>query len=196
MCCLIDVSVIISETCFNKPLPSTGFICHNIFSAINGARGYMVKCPCGGGVEYLHRSPASRGRRRKGKSQIWESPTGLGPENDCAGEASSNCKWQSHPLVRESAPPQQTRNCLKVITIWSQAPDGCFIPRETGRLTVGRNIRWIPSAQTFLLVIFSWLDITKWPLPSTLFHRCKDDKTIHFLSLQNADSELVLSTSH
>jgi hypothetical protein len=26
--------------------------------------------PCGGGVEYLHRDPASRRRRRKGKSQI------------------------------------------------------------------------------------------------------------------------------
>jgi hypothetical protein len=26
--------------------------------------------PCGGGVEYLHRDPASRKRRRKGKSQI------------------------------------------------------------------------------------------------------------------------------
>jgi hypothetical protein len=26
--------------------------------------------PCGGGAEYLHRDPASRRRRRKGKSQI------------------------------------------------------------------------------------------------------------------------------
>jgi hypothetical protein len=26
--------------------------------------------PCGGGVEYLHRDPVSRRRRRKGKSQI------------------------------------------------------------------------------------------------------------------------------
>jgi hypothetical protein len=26
--------------------------------------------PCGGGVEYLHRDPTSRRRRRKGKSQI------------------------------------------------------------------------------------------------------------------------------
>jgi hypothetical protein len=26
--------------------------------------------PCGGGVEYLHRDPASRRRRRKGMSQI------------------------------------------------------------------------------------------------------------------------------
>jgi hypothetical protein len=27
-------------------------------------------CPCGGGVEYLHRDPASRRRRRKGKSRV------------------------------------------------------------------------------------------------------------------------------
>jgi hypothetical protein len=29
--------------------------------------------PCGGGVEYLYRSPASRRRRQKGKSRIWDS---------------------------------------------------------------------------------------------------------------------------
>jgi hypothetical protein len=29
--------------------------------------------PCGGEVELLHRDPASRRRRRKGKSQIWDS---------------------------------------------------------------------------------------------------------------------------
>jgi hypothetical protein len=29
--------------------------------------------PCGGGVEYLHCDPASRRRRWKGKSQIWDS---------------------------------------------------------------------------------------------------------------------------
>jgi hypothetical protein len=28
------------------------------------------RSPCGGGIEYLHRDPASRRRRRKGKSQI------------------------------------------------------------------------------------------------------------------------------
>jgi hypothetical protein len=29
--------------------------------------------PCGGGVEYLHRSPATCRRRQKQKSQIWDS---------------------------------------------------------------------------------------------------------------------------
>jgi hypothetical protein len=37
-------------------------------------KGYSQKktrpVPCGGGIEYLHRDPASRRRRRKAKSQI------------------------------------------------------------------------------------------------------------------------------
>jgi hypothetical protein len=46
---------------------------------------------------------------------------------------SSNCKRQTRLLVRESDPHQQTSNCLTVIKILL-APDGCFIPRQTGRL--------------------------------------------------------------
>jgi hypothetical protein len=48
--------------------------------------------PCGGGVEYLHRNPASRRRRRKGKPRIWDSkmwsrlPQNSDPRSDCAGE--------------------------------------------------------------------------------------------------------------
>jgi hypothetical protein len=38
-----------------------------IFRGLSGKAG---SDPCGGGVEYLHRDPASRRRRRKGKSQI------------------------------------------------------------------------------------------------------------------------------
>jgi hypothetical protein len=54
--------------------------------------------------------------------------------------ANSNCKRQTRPLVREGATHQQTRNCLTAIKIWPWAPDGCLKPRQTGRLTVGRNI--------------------------------------------------------
>jgi hypothetical protein len=54
--------------------------------------------------------------------------------------ASSGYKGQTRPVVREGAQHEQTRNCLTVINIWSWAPDGCFIPRQTGRLTVGRNM--------------------------------------------------------
>jgi hypothetical protein len=35
--------------------------------------GAMNSDPCGGGVEYLHRDPASRRRRRNGKSQNGDS---------------------------------------------------------------------------------------------------------------------------
>jgi hypothetical protein len=103
--------------------------------------------PCAGGFEYLNRDPASRRRRRKGKSQIWDSkmwsrvPRDSDPRKTTLVRASSDCKWQSCPLIRETAPYQQTRNCLTVMKIWSWDPDGCIIPRQTGRLTVGRNIR-------------------------------------------------------
>jgi hypothetical protein len=53
---------------------------------------------------------------------------------------SRNCKQQTRPLVREGTPHQYSRNCLTVIKIWTRAPDGYFIPRKIGRLTVGRNI--------------------------------------------------------
>jgi hypothetical protein len=43
------------------------------------------------------------------------SATGLGPENDCPGEG----QQQTRPVVRESAPHEQTRNCLTVTKIWS-----------------------------------------------------------------------------
>jgi hypothetical protein len=81
--------------------------------------------PCGGGVEYLHRDPASRRRRRNGKSQIWDSkirsrvPRGSDPRLTALAKAYNNCKRQTRPLVRESAPHQQTRNCPTVIKIWS-----------------------------------------------------------------------------
>jgi hypothetical protein len=89
-------------------------------------RAYPSKYnPCGGGVEYLHRDPASRRRRRKGKSRIWDNkiwPRVLwdsDPRMTALAKASSNCKRQTRPLVRESAPLQQTRNYPTVIKISS-----------------------------------------------------------------------------
>jgi hypothetical protein len=43
----------------------------------------------------------------------------LDPKMTALPRASNNCKRQTRPLVRESAPLQQTRNCLTVIKIWS-----------------------------------------------------------------------------
>jgi hypothetical protein len=64
---------------------------------------------CGGGVEYLHRDPASRKRRRRGKSQIWDSKVWLrvqrdsDPRKTILASASSIYKSQTRPLVREDA---------------------------------------------------------------------------------------------
>jgi hypothetical protein len=86
-------------------------------------------------------------RRRKGKSQIWDNkiwsrvPRDSEPRMTALAIASNDCKRQTRPLVRERAPYQQTRKNIAVIKIWSYASGGRFIPRQTGRLTVGRNIR-------------------------------------------------------
>jgi hypothetical protein len=46
-------------------------------------------------------------RRQKGKSRIWDSkiwsrvPRDTDPRMNALARASSNCKWQNHPLVRE-----------------------------------------------------------------------------------------------
>jgi hypothetical protein len=85
----------------------------------------LYKRPWGGGVEYLHRSPASRRRRRKWKSRIWKSkiwswvPRDSNPRMTALASTSSNCKRQTRPLVRDRAPHQQTRNGQTVIKIWS-----------------------------------------------------------------------------
>jgi hypothetical protein len=65
----------------------------------------------------LHRDPASRRRRRKGKSQIWDSkmwswvPRDSNPRKIALARASSIYKRQTRPLVREDAPQKQDRNC-------------------------------------------------------------------------------------
>jgi hypothetical protein len=68
---------------------------------------------CGGGVEYLHRSSPASSRRRRKRS--------LESETVKYGHESH---WT------------RTREWFR----W-RGPYGCFIPRQTGRLTVGRNIR-------------------------------------------------------
>jgi hypothetical protein len=76
--------------------------------------------PCGGAFEYLHRDPASRRRRRKGKSQIWDSKIWSRDSNDSDSrkttlvKASSICKRHTRPLVREGAPEKQDHNCQNV----------------------------------------------------------------------------------
>jgi hypothetical protein len=90
---------------------------------------FLLLDPCGGGVEYLHRHPASRKRRRKGKSQIWDSkvwswvPRDSDPRKTALARASSIYKRQTRPLVREGAPQKQDRNCQRLINIGARHQD-------------------------------------------------------------------------
>jgi hypothetical protein len=42
---------------------------------------YILHCPCGGGLEYLHRSPASRKRRREGNPVLSDETVMYGYES-------------------------------------------------------------------------------------------------------------------
>jgi hypothetical protein len=60
---------------------------------------------------------------------------------------SSSCtdKLQTRPLVREDAPQEENRRCLKILSMevkrkWLQVLDGGLIQGQTGRLTVDRKI--------------------------------------------------------
>jgi hypothetical protein len=106
-----------------------------------------VSYPCRGGVEYLHRDPASRRKLRKGKSQIWDSEMWSRvardsfPRKTALARASSIYKRQTRPHVREGAPQKQDFICLKVIYIWSWAPDGArHQDLLTDWLIVSRNV--------------------------------------------------------
>jgi hypothetical protein len=86
--------------------------------------------PCGGGVEYLHRDPASRRRRRKGKSQIWDSkiwsrvPRDSDPTKTLRQGPAAYTKDRSVLSSERMPHKKQDRNCQTVINIWSRAPDG------------------------------------------------------------------------
>jgi hypothetical protein len=79
--------------------------------------------PCGGGVEYLHRSPASRRRRRKGKSQIWDSkmwlrvPRDSDPRTTALARTSSSCKRQIRPRQRLTSTNPQLSDSNKNLVV-------------------------------------------------------------------------------
>jgi hypothetical protein len=94
----------------------------------------------------LHCSPVSHRRQRKGKSRMWDSKIwsrvlwDSDPKMTALARASSNCKWETRHLCQRERPtstnPQLSDNKNLVIS-----PRWLFIPTQTGRLTVGRNIR-------------------------------------------------------
>jgi hypothetical protein len=123
----------VSSTTDNRPKHELFRLVAAIRSSRICKREFIRECnsdPCGGGFEYLHRGPASRTRRRKGKSQIWESkiwsrvPRDSDPKKTTLPSASTIYKRQTRPLVRESALEKQDLNCQRVINIWSWTPDG------------------------------------------------------------------------
>jgi hypothetical protein len=65
------------------------------------------------------------------------SPKGLGPKEDYAGDDQQHIQ-KTDPSSRQSGrTTKQDRNCQRLI----KAPDGCFAPRQTGRLAVSRDVR-------------------------------------------------------
>lgn len=84
--------------------------------------------------------------------QVWRIPhlreqkvvmnfAGLDPGNRCVGEAHRQLHANYRPIlfVRDGTPHKETLNCLRVIEIWTWAPDVCSTQSQTGRLTVGCN---------------------------------------------------------
>jgi hypothetical protein len=68
----------------------------------------------------------------------------LRPEKDCAGKDQKHIQ-KTDPSSSQRGRPQKkkkkTVTVKTIINIWSQAQYGCFIPRQTGRLIVGRKMR-------------------------------------------------------
>jgi hypothetical protein len=71
------------------------------------------------------------------------SPAGLRPEKDCAGEDQQQMNTTDPTFRQRGHTRQQPRNCLKYLKkekIWSRVRGGRLASRQTGRLTVGRNV--------------------------------------------------------
>jgi hypothetical protein len=96
---LLGNGSLVSATKDNRPK-------HELFGVVAAIRS----SPCGGGIEYLHRDPASRRRRRKGKSQIWDSkiwsrvPRDSDPRKTALARASKD-----RPVLLLERAPHKTR---------------------------------------------------------------------------------------
>jgi hypothetical protein len=75
------------------------------------------------------------------------SPVGLRPKKGCAGNARQKLKTTDPTSLqrgrRTSTNPELSKNNQRNKEInWSRILNGCLTPRQTGRLTVGRNVAW------------------------------------------------------
>jgi hypothetical protein len=68
------------------------------------------------------------------------SPKGLGPDDDCAGEGQQQLQTTDASSRQRERPTSTNPQLSASNQDLPQAPDWCFIQRQTGRLTVGRNI--------------------------------------------------------
>jgi hypothetical protein len=104
-------------------------VCVSLYG-IYGHREMLEVYPYGDRVEYLHRDPASLSKRRKLKSQVWDSKIWSRVQKDsntrktALARASGIYRRQNRHLVSEGAPQNQDRNCQTGLNICSWAPDG------------------------------------------------------------------------
>jgi hypothetical protein len=148
--------------------------------------------PCGGGLEYLHRSPASSDRRQKGNPvpgdisgppvpggykyedlylQVGEvsDQTVLHGHGSCATLTSEwlHCKLETRPLVREGPHRDRTKipdqNSWKGSKIWSNVHKVGSTPRHTDWLTVSRKVTLTLSLRSHSS-IWLWVlcDFNQW----------------------------------
>jgi hypothetical protein len=119
---------------------------------------------CGGGVEYLYSSPASRRRRRKGKSGIWDSkiwsrvPRDSDPRMTVPAKASDNCKRHTRPHQREhhTSTNPQLSDSNKNLAVSPRCVLYSKTEWPTDRLTVGRNVRLRIVSRVPEVEVSSW----------------------------------------
>jgi hypothetical protein len=129
-------------------------LCQGYFTPVTNITGCSSRQetgPCGGGVEYLHRDPASRRRRRKGKSQILDSKIRSQVPRDYDQE---RLRWQrpaAHTNDRPVLSSERASHGMKNVTVrcipYSErkkylviSPRCGSTPRLTDWLTVSRNV--------------------------------------------------------
>jgi hypothetical protein len=129
---------------------------------------------CGGGVEYLHCDPASRRRRRKGKSQIWHSKIWSRVARDSdpwktALARTSRIYKRQTGLSSERVPNKKhDRNCQTVINIWSYWLSLCGGGFEYLHLRPASSRRWWKGNQMPRGITLSLGVINTGTWPSTL----------------------------
>jgi hypothetical protein len=134
--------------------------------------------PCGGGVEYLHRSPASRRTRRKWKSRIWDSkiwlrvPRDSDPKMTALARARNNCKQDPSSRQRERA----SSNC-----IWDP------FSRQRERFTWTKQ--QLSDSNKNLFVSSRWLLYSKidWPIDRLSWYKTQTQTqlTVQFGSVES-----------